>query len=430
MMRSTRWLAASAVWWLLMPAAQAAAEDALCIQRAPCRVVETLEAGKDAKGQPLQVKHLSLGWLDAETASQATGRRFTEKRKPEGSRERNECEAAEWWLIRQGSPAQLLLSVCNDGYGAAGIGEDVVKVSDGLLTHQQSGGSADRWSSSRALRLSPLALVRENLESFRADAPDQVRGHRWDVTLLQGEELVPPASCEGGESVGGRVLPYLPLVQVEKAYLQGGWKKAELGACALTASQWVLGKTEDPKDAGLKALLAERETLFLEVRDNRWTGPSGAKWLADDHVELWLAPSPPQELTGCGPPPPDQKAVQWGIRIADGQVFPASGSPKQKLKVEKAEIRGSQGLEGYRFKVTLPKGFRSVSVSYSDSDEGKKQERMVATSPLKFARPETLNAVRLVLPDEATCVVREGKLAVVPTELKPKAPDVAVLTSP
>jgi len=429
-MRSPVLIAASTLWFSLLAAAPASAEEPLCAQRAPCRVVETLEAGKDAKGQPLQVKHLSLGWLDSETASNAIGRKFVAKRKAEGSRERGECEATEWWLMRPGLPAQLLLSVCNDGYGAAGVGEDVVTVGEKLFTHQQSGGSADRWSSSRTLQLSPLALVGESLQSFRTDEPDKVRGSRWDVMELRGEAIVPPPSCEGAESVGGRTLPYLPLVQVEKSYLQGGWKQAGLGSCALTAGHWVLGKQEDPKDAGLKAVLAERETLLLEVRDNRWTGPSGTKWLADDHVELWLAPWPPQDLMGCGKPLPDQKAVQWGIRIADGQVFPAYGSPKQKLKVEKAEIRGPEGLEGYRLNVTLPKGFRSVSVSYSDSDEGKKQERMLATSPLKFPRPETLNAVRLVLPEEATCVVREGKLVVVPTELKSKGPDVAVLTSP
>jgi hypothetical protein len=405
----------------------AATPDPLCAQRDPCRAVETLEAGQDA-GQPLRVKRLALGWMRAEAANDAANRKFGPGRKAEGSRAQGECEAAEWWLLRQGQPAQLLLAACNDGYGAAGDGKDEVRVGDNLFTYEQSGQSNTRWSFGHTLRLSPLALVGSSQWTFPSEAPENKRGHTWDVTRLRGEETIPAPSCAQGEaSPGKRVLPYLPLIQVEKAYLQGGWKKAGLGACALEAEHLVLGTKDDPKTAALKAVLAERETLLLEVRDDRWTGPNGTKWLSDDHVELWLGPRVPQELTGCGAPQPEQRAVQWGIRIADGKVFPGYGNPKQKLTVEKVELREGDGVVGHRLKVTLPKGFRSASVLYSDSDEGKKQERMLGTSPLKFARPETLNAVRLVLPDEATCAVRGGELTVVPTPVKPRGPDVAVL---
>lgn len=420
-------LATSALLLSLL-GAPPATPDPLCDKREPCRVIETLEAGEDANGYPLRVKRLSLGWLNAEVASNATGRKFEAGRKAEGSREKGECEAAEWWMERPGQPAQLLLTVCNDGYGPAGIGKDEVRVSENLFTHEQSGESDERWTFTHTLRLSPLTLVRSSMRTFPPGAPQNERGNQWDVTKLRGEELVPAATCEDGTSSPKRTLPYVPLIQVEKSYLKDGWKKAGLGACSLEAGHVVLGTLTDPKDAALKVVLAERETLFIEVRDNRWTGANGTKWLSDDHVELWLGLQPPQEMTGCGTPPPEQRAVQWGIRIADGKVFPAHGSPKQKLTVEKAEIRGPEGLVGYRFKVTLPKGFQSIGVVYSDSDEGKKQERVVATSPLKFARPETVNAVRLVLPDEATCVVREGALTVVPTPLKVQSMDVAALS--
>lgn len=406
-----------------------ATPDPLCAQREPCRVVETLEAGEDANGYPLRVKRLSLGWLNAEAASTTAGRKFGSDRTAEGSREKGACEATEWWMQRPSQPSQLLLTVCNDGYGPAGIGKDEVRVGENLFSHEQSGQSDERWIITHTLRLSPLTRVQSSMRTFPPGAPENERGHSWDVTRLRGEELVPaPACAEGQSSPGKRTLPYLPLIQVEKSYFKDGWKKAGLGTCALEAGHLVLGTQEDPKNAALKAVLAERETLFLEVRDNRWTGPNGTNWLSDDHVELWLGPQPPQEMTGCGTPPPEQRAVQWGIRIADGKVFPAHGSPKQKLKVEKAEIRGPEGLVGYRLKVTLPKGFQSVGVVYSDSDEGKKQERVWATSPLKFARPETLNAVRLVLPEEATCKVQGGELTVVPTPVKVQSPDVAVLS--
>ena len=41
----------------------------------------------------------------------------------------------------------------------------------------------------------------------------------------------------------------------------------------------------------------------------------------DDHVELWLAPHPPQDITGCGKPPGELLPSQWGIRIDAGDAF-------------------------------------------------------------------------------------------------------------
>ena len=409
----------------------AAASEPLCARREPCRLLETLPAGQDAAGQSLQVKHLSLGWMNAEAARDAMNRAFGPGREAEGSRAGGACEAAEWWLLRSGQPAQLLLTVCNDGYGPAGVGTDEVKVGDNLFTYAQSGQSNKRWGFSSTLRLSPLALLGSGQWSAPVETPDRKRGHVWDVARLRGEEFVPAATCPAGQAgaTEARALPYVPLIQVDKAYLRGGWKTAGLGTCALEAESLVLGTRKDAQDARLKVVLAERETLLLEVRDDRWTGPS-AKWLNDDHVELWLGPKVPQELTGCGEPLPDQRALQWGIRLVDGQVFPGAGNPKQKLSVEKVELREPSGIVGYRLKVGLPKGFRGLAVIYSDSDEGKKQERMLATGPVKFARPETVNAVRLVLPEEATCAVRGGELAVEPTPLKVQGPDVAALTAP
>lgn len=410
----------------LLGAPPAAGPDPLCAKREPCTVVETLDAGKDAQGRPLQVKHLELGWADVETSDEFLGRKFGPGgRKEEGSRAEGQCEAAEWWLVRPSQPAQLLLSVCNNGYGAAGVGEDSVTVADNRFTHEQSGGSRQRWSVTRTLQLSPLWLVIEGHRSSDAMAEEgKEDGDYWDFETMRGEVVRAAPECEPGEpSLGERTLPYLPQVQMDKAYLQGGWKQAGLGTCGFESGNFLLGNQDDPKDASLKALLVAADTLLVEVRDDKWTGPS-AKWLNDDHVEVWLAPLPPQELTGCGKPTDEQKPSQWGIRIADGKVFPAFGAPKKTIQVERAELPGKQG---YRLKLKLPTPFRGISVVYSDSDSGKKQELMLATSLVKFGRPETLNPVRVVSPSEATCAVKNGELSVVPAPVKKSEPDVAVL---
>ncbi|HSP80264.1 MAG TPA: hypothetical protein VLQ93_17155 [Myxococcaceae bacterium] len=417
--------ASGTVLLLSLLGATPAPSDPLCEKREPCRLVETLEAGKDAQGRPMQVKRLWLGWADPDTAAESLGKKFPAGgRKREGSRAEGECEAAEWWLVRPGQPAQLLLSVCNDGYGAAGVGEDSVIVSENLFTHEQTGGSRERWSTSRTLQLSPPRLMSEGHRSASIHQPEKESGDFWSHEALRGEVVRAAPECEPGEaSLGERTLPYLPRVRVEKSYLQGGWKEAGLGECGLEAGHFLLGTQDDPAEAGLKALLVAPDTLLAEVRDDKWTGPSG-KWLTDDHLELWLAPLPPQELTGCGKPTAEQKPVQWGIRMVDGKVFPAYGAPKRPLKVERVELAGGKG---YRLKVTLPTPFQGIGVVYSDSDRGKKQELMLATSPVKFARPETLNPVRVVPPEEATCQVKGGALKPVQGPPRKAEPDVALL---
>ncbi|PTL83107.1 hypothetical protein [Vitiosangium sp. GDMCC 1.1324] len=418
------------VWVLsLLSAPPTPSSDLLCAQRAPCQVVETLDGGKDAQGRALEVKHLELGWADVETSSQFLGRKFGPGGRSEsGSRESGQCEVGEWWLVRPSQPAQLLLSVCNNGYGAAGVGDDSVTVGDNFFTHEQSGGSRERWTLTRTLQLSPLRLLRESQRSYDAlDDGDKESGELWDFETLRGEVIRAAPTCEPGESsLGERSLPYLPQVQVDKTYLEEGWKKAGLGECGYTAGNFLLGNQDDPKDASLKALLVAPDTLLVEVHDDKWTGPS-AKWLNDDHVEVWLAPEAPQELTGCGKPTAEQKPSQWGIRIVDGQVFPAFGSPRQTLQVERAALPGKKG---YLLKLKLPTPFKGISVVYSDSDSGKKQELMLATSLVKFGRPETLNPVRVVSPKEATCAVKNGVLAVVPGPPPKTEPDVAVLGMP
>lgn len=422
----------------LLSAAPSASTEPLCVKRAPCSLAETLDAGKDAQGHALKVKHLSLGWVTGDEERESENARFGPGRKEEGSRPEDRCEAEEWWLVRSGAAPQLLLAACNDGYGASGVGEDDVQVSNNRFTHTRAGGSAQRWSQSVTLQLSPLALVGSGHSDYTTYDPDRASGSEWDLLKLNGSLTVPAPQCDEGEDEENATpakdaysqtdvsVPFLPEVDLDKAYLQEGWKQTALGSCALEAKTFVLGKAGNPKDAALKVLLAARDTLVLEVRDNTWKGPSD-KWLADDHVEVWLDSASPAELNACTRPTAEQQPEQWGIRIADDKVFPAYGSPKQTLQVEKVELREAGALVGYRLKVVLPKPFKGISVLYSDSDSGKKQERLLGTSAVKFPRPETLNAVQPVDPKQATCEVRDGALAVKLTPLAPKDPDTAVL---
>ncbi|OJH42042.1 hypothetical protein [Cystobacter ferrugineus] len=416
--------------WTFLGAAPTASVP-LCAGREPCQVAESLDGGTDARGQRLRVVRLDLGWFSSDDAPEVKGRKFGAGRRANGSLVEDDCAASEWWLVSPDA-AQLLLAVCNDGYGSAQKGEDTVKVKNGLFSHVQVGGDSQRWLHTRVWRLSPLQRVREGHVNFLT-GHDEVEVDRtaWDFSTLQGSRLLGPDTCQDGPfAPSKRMLPYLPRVPMDKAYVEEGWMRAGLGACALQAKNVLAGKLKSARDASLKALLVAPDTLILEVRDNLWVGSGGKTWREDDHLELWLGPKSPEELTGCGKPDADERPVQWSIGLTTGLVYPGFGPPRGELGVERVELRGSSGeLEGYRLKLTLPGRFKGIALAYNDSDESQKPERTLATSPLKFSRPETLNIVRDVPRSESTCVVRGQELEVVVTPPRLEGPEIAVLPS-
>jgi hypothetical protein len=416
--------------WTLLGAAPTAS-DPLCAGREPCHVSESLDGGTDARGQRLRVVRLDLGWFSSDNAPEVKGRKFGAGRRADGSLVEDDCAASEWWLVSPDA-AQLLLAVCNDGYGRAQKGEDTVKVKNGLFSHVQAGGGSQRWLHTRVWRLSPLERVREGHVNFLM-GQDEVEEDRtsWDFSTLQGSRVLGPDTCQDGPfAPSKRTLPYLPRVPMDEAYVEEGWKQVGLGACALQAKNVLVGKLEGARDASLKALLVAPDTLILEVRDDLWVGSGGKTWREDDHLELWLGPKSPEELTGCGKPELDERPVQWSIGLATGLVYPGFGPPRGELGVERVELRSTSGaLEGYRLKLTLPGRFKGIGLAYNDSDESRKPERTLATSPLKFSRPETLNIVRDVPRTESTCVVRGQALEVVVTPPRLQGPEIAVLPS-
>lgn len=213
---------------------------------------------------------------------------------------------------------------------------------------------------------------------------------------------------------GGAEFVYaaLPAVAIDDAFAGSGWKTTGLGRCALhidasgkEAHGFVVhGKPGDPRDAAMRVVASARGALFVEVEDDRKVGPS-ARWIADDHLEIWMAKQMPSYMDHCLEP--GEKPVQWGIRLADAKVFPGAGNPDPTaLTVERAEAPG--GI--VRLKITLPPKHEGLSVVYSDSDDGRKQERLIATSRLRFNDAPTLGRLHALSPDEVTCLPHDGKL--------------------
>ncbi|MFO0598773.1 MAG: hypothetical protein U0228_25935 [Myxococcaceae bacterium] len=322
----------------------------------------------------------------------------------------------EWWYVGADGTGQLLLAVCNDGYGASGVGEDDVKVDAKTFTHSRYGGSAWRWTSETVVGLSPLRVVSESSQSFHTSMPNCMSTTSWSWDTFSGttQDDVPACTEQGGPDGEGDPVTtrstLVPSLQLPEEYLAGDWKRIALGDCSAPASFVTFGKQTGAGDASLRAVVSGTE-LFLEVRDDVFV-EKAAKWTLADHVELWLADLG-DPWTTCAATKGGQ---QWGLAL-DGTVNAGFGAPRP-LKVEVA--RGD-GL--VRFHVTLPAAPQRLTVVYSDTDDGKKQKALLATSALKFGLVTTLGAVRLMQPEDAVCEVLHDALTPKRTRvLQPSTP--------
>ena len=196
-MRDVRTLIGAAAILLAMSSPNARSADmaqlkpAICGARATCTVAKLTPAGKSDSGVALSVAEVHLGIAEAPD--------------PQFPCHNNEGTAndggQEYWLVEGTVKPHLLLKLCNDGYGAAGVGEDEITIGNNRFTHFQAGGSNDRWETTETIRLAPQTLLRVESCGFRGTEPDSV-----DVTtanlVLDGHPL--PCHRRCGQGRDGR----------------------------------------------------------------------------------------------------------------------------------------------------------------------------------------------------------------------------------
>ncbi|MBN2494734.1 MAG: hypothetical protein JXR96_09110 [Deltaproteobacteria bacterium] len=370
--------------------------EPICKGRKPCRIT-----GSHPAGEGLRVVELAL--------HDRSGQSWKE---PDPN-----CAPYEYWLVdrRKAAPVrQLLVHLCNDGYGARGMGEDHIEVAEGRFSLTQTGGSAWMWSRSASVQLAPLRVTSEGSSGWwtlGSNTEDQTWSHadfkggvRWSAPDCGHEQdkLAPDRFAYGS----------IPLVEMDAAFRQSGWKSARLGSCSLAADSEgkngfvTFGKPVGKADASFRAVFVSERELLVEVEDDRLV--AGARsWIVGDHLEVWLG-DPKGYMDHCLEA---GKAWQWGVDLLDGKVHTAFGDPSQLLAVEREAV----GSEAVRFKITFPKAFPSpaasgVAVVYSDSDDGKRQERLIASSRVAFGQAASLGRLRAIPKSEAICRVAGGRL--------------------
>jgi hypothetical protein len=416
-----RWTVSAAVLCLTVPALAEDLEKDLCGGKSPCYVASVQPAGEDAEGRPMQVVQVVFGTRDQEWEYTSPG---------------TECVTYQYWLVHRDGAAvahrQLLLDLCNDGYGAASMGEDNVLVEPNRFSYSQSGGSAWRWSNGITVQLSPWQPLAQSTGGYWSLGPNASDIH-WDWSNFRGTETWGAPLCDEDGAAGGvygdapmaegdRPRALIPLVTTETPISADDWATVALGACAMNVDSAgfggfvAFGQPAKAADASFRAVLIAPRTLVIEIQDDTWV--DGAKsWLHDDHLELWLASDRAGYSSHCLEG--DRVARQWGIRVSDGQVFPAAGKPTSHPTV----LRRVQDRGSVRLVIELPEDPRDITVVYSDSDDGKTQERLIATSPVKMKDPYSLGSTFRVRPEVAVCAVQDGALVVRFTQvLEPDKP--------
>src|SRR5215475_8053469 len=122
----------------------------ICGTRSTCRMTTLQSAGKSDAGTPLLVAELHFGLADKPKDGPEEGCRTGNDDNDGG---------VEYWLVEGDKAPRLLLALCNDGYGAAGVGYDEVHIGPNRFTHLQDGGSNDRWENIDTISLSPQHML-------------------------------------------------------------------------------------------------------------------------------------------------------------------------------------------------------------------------------------------------------------------------------
>ncbi|MGH6880958.1 MAG: hypothetical protein ACREFM_08565, partial [Hypericibacter sp.] len=394
---------------------------AICGSRSSCKITKTTDAGKDSEGKALAVVELHLALADRPAEAPEEGC-FSD---PDSDAKDG---GIEYWLISAGDAPLRLMSLCNDGYGAAGVGEDEVTIKDNRLIHDQSGGSAWRWEAVVTYSLSPFRELRERSCSFNTVMPNSGTVLDLDMRSLQArslrwQESANAASDEDGEmgcpdwpdsldrkfvaqptsdSVAAYVVP-APLGSAADPVATG----TVLGNCSLELSTdgksgfLVFGKPADGEaSADIRIIAQGYNELLLQLYDptavKETAAAEGKSWVQAPHFEIWTAVE-----AQSADEPAGVDYYQLGIGL-DGKLYPGAGKPADLPVVERWSGTDERGRAVQLFRLRWEDQWAflaGVGVVYSQSLNGK-QARLVSTAGIVKNRPLILPAVWAHQPEE------------------------------
>lgn len=389
-----------------------ATKESLCKDRPGCRIERTYEAGTGESDERLEVIELAIDnppnmdfpcrpHRQEIYLSSVTGKDRTYV-----------------------TDLQPLMALCNDGYGASGVGEDVFEVSDNQLVHAQYGGSAWRWDTTTKVQLSPLKVTNRSTCSFHNLSPGFdatewnlkdfiLRGHRKRFACGPDGFADTDEDAELGCTldVAHTTFDAIPIVEI--ALPEKDAASVVVGDCGARADASgkagyiTHGKPGEAKDATLSAIFTDETTLVVTVVDDIFY-ESGGSWVTSDHLELWTGPSGDNNCEDALAQP-----TQWAVMPMDGMLIKAHGPdakspPRVEAHLNVVEPKAPTPMT---FVIRFAEKPQRLTVVYSDSDDGRTQERLIATSAVAFGKNETLGESTIVPKEAAQCQLKDGVIS-------------------
>lgn len=327
------------------------------------------------------------------------------------------CTGHDVWVIDfDGERAQrtrLLTHICNDGHGAAGVGEDRLTVKDGRVVLEQSGGSNWRWSRTSLLALDQGVLETKR-ESWFTMGPEASEG-TWDNVAFRGAASWSVARCAPNHQPpdpDAEVVTFLfhpiPRVQIDPTFARGAWTSTRLEPCttAFDGKTWgfAIGSSKAEPSSVLR-VVASGNDLFVEVEDDEAVaGPRG------DRLELWSSETFPGSQASCA----STKVAASGVSIdvdsaVASPVGPRTAAPLPLVFRATPPVSGTRGAHALRFMVSYRKLPEGMTVVYRDVDRSK-ATRDIATSNFDPRDVATLGTYEPLV--DLRCAAEGGALRV------------------
>jgi hypothetical protein len=412
-----------ALW--VLPAAQSAdmgkVKPEICKGRTTCRMTSLKSAGKSEAGGSLMVAEFHFGLADKPKDGPEDGCLTQEGEKDGG---------IEYWLLEGNKAPRSLLKLCNDGYGAAGVGYDEVQIGPNRLTHIQDGGSNDRWESTDVVSLSPQRTLHTESCGFRGTDPNYGTYSWVDVAHMAAQSLAIDDAIQTNDATGNEDDPCTALKKrigkpVEHGYLGGvdipfptldpGATVSDvplprgtaLGNCASTfladgkSGYLVYGKADSSRFAVLRFVAPDFHDIVIQIYDPRRDKSAPPSWVNADHLEIWTL----GDLGNTVHVDP-AAARQTGIDL-DGHAYAGTGKPDVP-DVERWEAVDEQNRPVVVLKLHWKAEealYGGVAIAYSQA-EGGRQTRIFSTGPIVKNRPIYLPYVASV---PVTCGVVDGR---------------------
>ena len=408
-----------------------AQKAAICGTRASCRIVAMSDAGNGVGGVNLAVAEARFALADKPESAPDDGCRSDEGDNDGGH---------EFWLLQGADTPKLLLALCNDGYGAADVGDDKVTVTPNGLVYEQDGGSNWRWNVTKKIRLSPLAVTHELSCSYNIIGPLTGQVTDIDRLALHARSVGYTADAKQTDDIGDcpdwptgpdSVLPTGPTLAGGYAIpapmgnattpLPGG---SALADCALDLSTdglhgfLVYGQAATPDSAAtLRAIQETSTSLLLQIRDPMAAAELSAgkakSWVQQPHVEVWTSQEGEAGENGA----PNIVYQQFAVGL-DGRTFPGAGDPASLPEVAHWAAKDETGRDVTVLRLSwdeqsdAPLG--GVGVVYSQAADGK-QARLVSNALIKKNQPLYLPPVWWNEPEDngipgGRCALDDSKL--------------------